>query len=66
MNMTVSILTEIPEDLHQSVTQYLEHHVEWDQDRLFSAALSLFLLQNGECDRQAARAYLDNLFQQAV
>jgi predicted TPR repeat methyltransferase len=66
MNMTVSILAEIPEDLHESLTKYLESHVNWDQDRLFAAALSLFLLQNGECDRQAARVYLDSLFQQPI
>ncbi len=64
MNITVSILAEIPEELHESVTQYLEAHAEWDQDRLFAAALSLFLLQNGECDRQAGRVYLDSLFHQ--
>lgn len=66
MNMTVSILAEIPEELHESVTRYLESHADWDQDRLFAAALSLFLLQNGECDRQAAQVYLDSLFKQAA
>jgi predicted TPR repeat methyltransferase len=66
MNTTVSILAEIPEELHLTLTQYLETHAEWDQDRVFAAALSLFLLQNGECDRQAALVYLDTLFKHAV
>jgi hypothetical protein len=69
MNTTVSILAEIPEDLHNSVAVYLENHLEWDQDRLFAAALSLFLLQNGGCDsearlqsdRQVAQVYLTSL-----
>jgi hypothetical protein len=66
MNTTVSILAEIPEELHMALTRYLETHPDWDQDRVFAAALSLFLLQNGDCDRQAARVYLDSVFKQAV
>ncbi len=62
MNATVSILAEIPEELHETLKHYLKSHPDWDQDRVFSAALSLFLLQNGECDRRAARVYLDTLF----
>ena len=58
----VSMLTEIPEDLYESLKSYLENHPEWDQDRVFAASLSLFLLQNGENDRRAARVYLDILF----
>ncbi|MEL6392697.1 MAG: DUF2811 domain-containing protein [Bacteroidota bacterium] len=73
MNATVSILAEIPEDLHESLRQYLESHPEWDQDRVFSAAMSLFLLQNGTSTtldatrsyRKVARVYLDSLFKYA-
>ncbi len=66
MSTTVSILAEIPEELHTALTRYLETHPDWDQDRVFAAALSLFLLQNGDCDRRAARVYLDALFKHAV
>jgi predicted TPR repeat methyltransferase len=62
MSNTLSILTEIPEELHQSLKIYLEHHPDWDQDRVFAAALSLFLLQNSDGDRRAARVYLETLF----
>ncbi len=70
MNATVSILAEIPEELHETLKNYLETHPDWDQDRVFSAALSLFLLQNGSSDsigasrsyRSAARVYLNALF----
>lgn len=62
MNASVSILTEIPEELHKSLKNYLETHPDWDQDRVFTAALSLFLLQNGNGDRCAARVYLETLF----
>lgn len=72
MKAAVSIFADIPEELHQSLTNYLENHPNWDQDRVFAAALSLFLLQNsGEQDsensqnyRACARVYLETLFQQ--
>ena len=71
MNSTVSILAEIPEELHLSLKNYLETHPNWDQDRVFAAALSLFLLQNNngqtteasENYRACARVYLETLFQ---
>jgi hypothetical protein len=66
MNSTVSILAEIPETLHESLKAYLETHPDWDQDRVFTAAVSLFLIQNSTNDRRASRAYLDSLFKQAV
>jgi Protein of unknown function (DUF2811) len=66
MRTTVSILAEIPEDLHETLISYLKTHPDWDQDRVFSAALSLFLLQNGECDRRAARVYLDTMFKRSA
>lgn len=70
MNATISILTEIPEELHESLKGYLESHPTWDQDRVFAAALSLFLLQNGNGKTQSssssyracARVYLETLF----
>ncbi|MFM7614357.1 MAG: DUF2811 domain-containing protein, partial [Synechococcales cyanobacterium] len=37
-----------------------------DQDRVYTAALSLFLMQNGNCDRRAARVYLDALFRYSI
>ena len=66
MKITVSILAEIPEELHESLKGYLESHPAWDQDRVFSAALSLFLLQNGDSDRRTSRVYLDTLFNYAA
>ena len=72
MKTAVSIFADIPEELHQSLKCYLETHPEWDQDRVFAAAISLFLLQNsGELEsetsknyRACARVYLETLFQQ--
>lgn len=64
MRSMISILAEIPEELFDSLKNYLESHPDWDQDRVLAASLSLFLLQNGESDRRAARVYLDALFKQ--
>lgn len=74
MTATVSVLAEIPEELHESLQSYLGTHPDWDHDRVFCAALSLFLMQNSNSDspdasrsyRRAARVYLDSLFKHAV
>lgn len=67
MQVTVSVLAEIPEDLHESLRGFLDTHPAWDQNRIYAAALSLFLLQNGqkEGDRTPSRVYLDTLFDYA-
>lgn len=66
--MNVSLFTEIPQELHESLKDYLDTHPTWDQDRVFSAALSLFLLQNGDHSaartptyRACARVYLESV-----
>jgi len=72
MNTSISIFAEIPEDLHESLRGYLETHPNWDLDRVFGAAISLFLLQNESTPssessqnyRACARVYLESLFQQ--
>jgi hypothetical protein len=67
MQLNVSVLAEIPEDLHNALRGFLETHPTWDQDRMYAAALSLFLLQNGqkEGDCTPSRIYLDTLFDYA-
>ena len=73
MDTPISILTEIPEELHQSLKNYLDTHPNWDQDRVFAVALSLFLLQNTDkistrSDRNyqaCARVYLETIFEQS-
>ena len=41
---------------------YLDSHPSWTQNRVFCASLSLFLMQNGHCDRSINRIYLDSVF----
>ncbi len=76
MDTNVSLLVEIPEALHQTFLTFLDTRPDWDQDRVMSAALSLFLLQNrptadrsntrSDLERQTARIYLDSLFKRPV
>ncbi len=61
----VSLMAEIPEELHEALQSYLDNHAAWSQHRVFCAALSLFLMQNGKCDRDINRIYLDALFDYA-
>ena len=65
MNATISLLAEIPEELHDTLKGYLDTHPDWDQNRVCAAALSLFLMQNGRGDRRVNRVYLDTLFNQS-
>jgi hypothetical protein len=66
MNTTVSIFTEIPSPLHECLKDYLKQHPDWDENRVLTAAVSLFLLQNAEGDacgqRRVAQVYLESLF----
>ena len=74
MDSSISLLVEIPEVLHESLRNYLEMRPDWDQDRVITAALSLFLLQNRAPEsvpeklhqRQATRIYLDALFKRPI
>lgn len=59
---TISLMVEIPEELHQSMQSYLETHELWSQERMMQAALSLFLLQNGINQPHVNSLYLDSLF----
>ncbi len=62
MNATINIFTEIPSPLHDCLKEYLEQHPDWDEKRVLTAAVSLFLLQNADGDRRVAQVYLETLF----
>ncbi|MEO0396661.1 MAG: DUF2811 domain-containing protein [Cyanobacteria bacterium J06656_5] len=59
---TVSLMVEIPEELHLSIQDYLTTHELWSQERMMQAALSLFLMQNGVNQPRVNSLYLDSLF----
>ncbi|MEM6426097.1 MAG: DUF2811 domain-containing protein [Cyanobacteria bacterium P01_H01_bin.119] len=58
----VNLTVEVPEALYGALNTYQEQHVDWERDRLFCAALSLFLMQNGSQTPCVSRIYLDSLF----
>jgi hypothetical protein len=60
----VSLQADVPEPLLQSMRAFIEAHPNWDQYRLFQAALAGFLVQNGVQSREVTRCYLANLFPQ--
>ena len=62
MEGTVSLRAEVPETLLEAMRTFIEHHPNWDQYRLFQAALAGFLVQHGSQDRAVTRCYLANLF----
>lgn len=59
---TVSLRAEVPEPLLEAMRGFIERHPNWDQYRLFQAALAGFLVQNGVRNRGVTRCYLANLF----
>ena len=62
MTPTISLLAEVPEQLHEGLQRFLDTHPEWNQQRAFASALSLFLMQNNGSDRAVNRIYLETLF----
>jgi hypothetical protein len=58
----VSLRAEVPAPLLEAMRQFIEQHPNWDQYRLFQAALAGFLVQNGIRNRGVTRCYLANLF----
>ncbi|HEY9661593.1 MAG TPA: DUF2811 domain-containing protein [Allocoleopsis sp.] len=57
----ISITSEIPDHLYESIQHHLDQHLQWDSDRLVTAALALFLLQYAQADRDGATTYLETL-----
>ena len=62
MKVKVSLLVEVPEQLHEALQRFLDTHPEWNQQRAFASALSLFLMQNDGSNRAVNRIYLETLF----
>jgi hypothetical protein len=60
--LMVSLRAEVPAALLVCMRQFIERHPNWDQYRLFQAALAGFLVQNGVQTREITRCYLANLF----
>ena len=53
---------EIPEVLDKALQRFINERPAWSEPRAAQAAIALFLLQNGVCDRTVNALYLDSLF----
>ena len=58
----VSLETEMPEALFEGMGRFLQHHPDWNQYQLITAALAFFLFQNGSDHRCVSQHYLDGIF----
>jgi hypothetical protein len=58
----VSLRADVPEALLGSMRAFIDAHPNWDQYRLFQAALAGFLVQNGVQSRAVTRCYVANMF----
>jgi len=58
----IDLQAPIPESLWNCAQDFLATHPSWDQERMLTAALALWLMQNGG-DRRVSRIYLDSIFQ---
>ena len=58
----VSFQAELPVDLQEAMTGFIEKCPNWDQYRLIKAALAGFLVQNGMDSRELTRLYVGNMF----
>jgi hypothetical protein len=59
---TVSLLAEIPDDLHQRVQAFLSANPGWNYDDFVASALSLLLFQlAGDKTREAMRSQVEQL-----
>jgi hypothetical protein len=43
MNNIVTLTIDVPEDLHSSLSCFLEDHASWDYNEVFAIALTRFL-----------------------
>lgn len=59
--MKISTVVEIPEELADAVTKFIEDNPKWSRDRLEQAALSLFLMQNGKNQSYVNSLHLESL-----
>ena len=61
-DVLVSFIQEIPADLKEAMSTFIEEHPNWDQYRLIQAAISGYLLQKGVDSREMNRIYFKSMF----
>lgn len=54
-NYPISLVTEIPTPLHLSLQKYLNTHPDYDQDKVFTEALSRFFREQNCLQNEASQ-----------
>ena len=58
----VSLETELPETLYNTMKDFVLSNPAWDQYKLINSALATFLRQNGCTDNSVSEIYTNQLF----
>ena len=59
----VSFKCELHENLQKALSEFIDHHPNWDQYRIIQAAIAGFLMQKGfHNNRNLTRLYVGNMF----
>ena len=58
----ISFQYELPASLKEAMNRFIERYPNWDQYRIFKAAMAGFLVQNGFESRSITRMYIGNMF----
>tara|TARA_B100000700_G_C14500602_1_gene603858 strand:+ start:213 stop:485 length:273 start_codon:yes stop_codon:yes gene_type:complete len=58
----ISFTQEIPSNLKEAMSSFIDRHPNWDQYRLMEAAISGYLLQKGIESREINRIYARSMF----
>ena len=59
---TISILTEIPDDLHHHTHAFLEQNPDWDWDRITTVAIAKFLMESTSTKAQVEGRSLPHIY----
>lgn len=63
----ISTVIEVPELLHDAVGKYLDSRPDWDRDRVVTAALGMFLIQQSqESNPDVLRTFLNAMMPEVV
>ena len=58
----ISFIEEVPSQLNEAMSIFMDEHPNWDQYRLIQAAISGFLVQKGVSTREINRIYSQSMF----
>lgn len=61
MDDTVSTLLEIPKPINDALQELINQNPFWDEDKIFTVALCVFLINQGKANHAIKSLYLETL-----